>query len=170
MTTNERISYTFYEAPWCDLMVASNSSGVCLVQFGRSLARAQLSLDGLWAPTAWVESKRANREVLEQLRSYFRGQRRRFALPLDLRGTPFQLQVWRALRRIPFGHTWSYKQLAQTVGRLRAVRAVGMACHANRLALVVPCHRVVGADGSLTGFGGGLALKQRLLEWEAGFR
>lgn len=167
---SETIAYTFLEAPWCELTVASSSRGLCLVAFGASASRARGSLDGHWGAVEWRESKSANREVLEQLRGYFRGQRRRFALPLDLRGTPFQLRAWEALGRIPFGETRTYGEVARAAGRPRAFRAAGMACQSNRLAIVIPCHRVVGSDGSLIGFGGGLELKQRLLQHEAGQR
>jgi O-6-methylguanine DNA methyltransferase len=102
----------------------------------------------------------------EQLAAYFAGERRAFDLPLDLLGTPFQRAVWSTLLRIPYGDTWSYGQVAAAVGRPRAARAVGQATGANPLAIVVPCHRVVGHDGSLTGYGSGLHRKQTLLELE----
>jgi methylated-DNA-[protein]-cysteine S-methyltransferase len=101
-----------------------------------------------------------------QLEEFFALRRRRFALPLALRGTEFQKAVWRALLDIPFGQTRSYAQLAQAVGRPGAARAVGRANATNRIALVIPCHRVIGADGSLGGFSGGVHLKERLLEFE----
>lgn len=164
---NERIAYTFFEAPWCQLTVATSARGVCLVQFGRSRARARETLNGRWGQTEWVESRSANRELLDQLRDYCRGRRRRFTLPLDLRGTTFQLRAWEALTRIPYGETRTYQQVARAAGSARAYRAAGLACHDNRVAIVVPCHRVVGTDGDLTGFGGGLGVKQRLLAHEA---
>jgi methylated-DNA-[protein]-cysteine S-methyltransferase len=102
-----------------------------------------------------------------QLDAYFAGERADFALPLAARGTPFQERVWAALREIPFGETVSYAELARRVGAPAAVRAVGGANARNPLAVVVPCHRVVGADGSLTGFGGGLDRKRWLLRHEA---
>jgi len=165
----ERIAYTFCESPWAELLIASSSRGLCLVQFGASLARARAALATRWGSAQWVESRRANREVLAALREYFRGQRRNFHLPLDLRGTTFQLAVWRALQRIPYGETRTYKQLARAAGHPHAFRAAGMACGANRIPIIIPCHRVVGSDGSLVGFGGGLALKQRLLVHERRF-
>lgn len=105
-------------------------------------------------------------EAARQLRAYFAGERREFDLPLAPEGTPFQLAVWRALRAIPYGRTESYGELARRIGRPNAVRAVGAANGANPLPIVVPCHRVIGADGSLTGYGGGLPIKQALLELE----
>jgi O-6-methylguanine DNA methyltransferase len=113
-----------------------------------------------------VESKAANQKVVEQLRDYFRGRRHQFELPLDLCGSPFQLQVWQALQDIPFGSTRTYKQVATAAGSPRAPRAAGAACGRNRVPLIVPCHRAVGSDGSLTGFGGGLSLKRQLLAHE----
>jgi methylated-DNA-[protein]-cysteine S-methyltransferase len=102
-----------------------------------------------------------------QLGEYFAGERRCFELPLAARGTPFQRQVWAALTRIPYGETTSYAAIAQAVGRPRAVRAVGAANGKNPLAIVVPCHRVIGADGTLTGYAGGLPIKRWLLDHEA---
>jgi O-6-methylguanine DNA methyltransferase len=105
-------------------------------------------------------------EAVRQLRAYFAGQLRRFDLPLDMRGTDFQLRVWRELERIPFGETRSYLQIAEAIGAPRAVRAVGAANGANPIPIVVPCHRVIGASGKLVGYGGGLPLKKRLLQLE----
>jgi methylated-DNA-[protein]-cysteine S-methyltransferase len=102
----------------------------------------------------------------KQLAEYFAGKRENFDLPLKLRGTAFQQKVWKALERIPFGQTRSYGQIAKAVKSPAASRAVGAACGKNPLPIVVPCHRVVGSSGSLTGFGGGLAMKEWLLKHE----
>ena len=107
---------------------------------------------------------------LAQLAEYFDGVRAEFSVPLDLNGTPFQLAVWRALLQIPYGETASYGGIAAAIGRPRAVRAVGGANHNNPVSLIVPCHRVIGSDGSLTGYGGGLHRKQWLLDHEAKYR
>jgi len=104
----------------------------------------------------------------QQLNEYFAGQRRQFTVKLDPVGTPFQNRVWNALRTIPFGETRSYGQIAAEIGSARAVRAVGAANGANPLSIIVPCHRVIGANGQLTGFAGGLAIKARLLALEGG--
>lgn len=101
-----------------------------------------------------------------QLTEYFEGRRRRFAIPVDLRGTAFERRVWEALRGIPYGRTCSYGELAAALGAPGAVRAVGAANGRNPIAVIVPCHRVIGADGSLRGYGGGLSLKERLLRLE----
>lgn len=106
-------------------------------------------------------------EAERQLAEYFSGTRKTFALPLDLRGTPFQRDVWAALLTIPYGETRSYGQIARQIGRPAAVRAVGAANGRNPLSIVAPCHRVIGATGKLTGFAGGLATKEFLLRLEA---
>src|SRR5689334_119893 len=106
-------------------------------------------------------------ETERQLKQYFAGTRTQFELPLDARGTDFQMKVWRALREIPFGETRSYLNLATAVGSSKSSRAVGSATGKNPLSIVVPCHRVVGSNGSLTGFAGGLKIKAQLLALEA---
>jgi methylated-DNA-[protein]-cysteine S-methyltransferase len=104
--------------------------------------------------------------AITQLDEYFAGSRRNFDLPLDLHGTEFQVAAWNALAEIPYGHTASYGQQAASIGRPRAVRAIGGANGRNPVAIVLPCHRIVGADGSLTGFGGGIEVKKWLLDHE----
>ena len=108
------------------------------------------------------------REALQQLREYFDGKRRKFSVRLDFSGTDFQNEVWNALRTIPFGETRSYGEIADQIGRRRAVRAVGAATGRNPIPIIVPCHRVIGANGTLTGFAGGLEAKARLLALEGG--
>ncbi len=109
-------------------------------------------------------------EPSRQLRDYFAGQRTEFDMPLTLVGTPFQRRVWAALQEIPYGETVSYGELAQRIGRPTAARAVGLANGRNPVGIIVPCHRVVGSDGSLTGYGGGVERKERLLAFERGVR
>jgi methylated-DNA-[protein]-cysteine S-methyltransferase len=105
-------------------------------------------------------------DAIRQVHEYFQGFRRSFDLPLAPRGTDFQRSVWTTLLGIPFGETWSYLQLAQAIGNPKATRAVGLANGKNPLAILIPCHRVVGSDGSLTGYGGGVARKESLLRLE----
>lgn len=105
-------------------------------------------------------------EAGRQLQAYLQGSLRQFDLPLSIHGTVFQHQVWTQLRAIPYGETLSYGELAERIGGRSKARAVGGAAHANPLAIIIPCHRLIGADGSLTGFGGGLAMKQALLDLE----
>ena len=110
------------------------------------------------------------REAVRQLEEYFAGKRREFDIPLSMRGTSFQKKVWEQLLTIPYGETVTYGEIAARIGNPRAGRAVGMANHHNPIAIIVPCHRVIGADGRLTGYGGGLPIKQSLLELEKKYR
>ncbi len=106
--------------------------------------------------------------VMEQVDEYLQGKRKNFDIRFRLEGTEFQKEVWNALLEIPYGETRSYKQIAEAIGNPKAVRAVGMANNRNPILLIVPCHRVIGADGSLTGYAGGLEMKQYLLDLERG--
>ena len=114
----------------------------------------------------WKLGDKPFREVTRQLKAYFAGSLKEFDLPLSPEGTEFQLKVWKTLRTIPYGKTWSYGELARRIRRPLASRAVGAANGQNPIPVIVPCHRVIGADGSLTGFGGGLPIKQKLLALE----
>ena len=107
------------------------------------------------------------KEACRQLSEYLKGERKTFDLPLNPKGTDFQKRVWRALCDIPYGETRSYKQIAEAIGNPKAVRAVGMANNRNPITIVVPCHRVIGADGKLVGYGGGLEMKEFLLRLES---
>ncbi|MDE6123887.1 MAG: methylated-DNA--[protein]-cysteine S-methyltransferase [Eubacterium sp.] len=104
--------------------------------------------------------------AINQLNEYFGGTRKAFDLPIEMHGTEFQLKVWNELRNIPYGETRSYKDIARKIGNPRAVRAVGGANNKNKLMIVVPCHRVIGTDGSLTGYAGGIEVKKKLLDLE----
>jgi len=151
------------EVIWVDditLRLVSSDSGLRAIEFDPALdaVAARQGKSPARHPVA-IETER-------QLRAYFAGQLRHFDLPLDLRGTPFQLRVWRELERIPYGETRSYSQIAAAIGAPQAVRAVGAANGSNPIPIVVPCHRVIGASGKLVGYGGGLPLKKRLLALE----
>lgn len=150
--------YAVMDSPMGPLTVASTERGIASIHFGGSL------------PDGAVSDPAANHETVEQLTQYFQGRRTRFELPLDVEGTPFQKAVWNELLRIPYGETRSYGEIAKAVGRPGAARAVGMANHDNPIAVVIPCHRVVGRDGSLTGYAGGLHLKAQLLSIESQHR
>jgi methylated-DNA-[protein]-cysteine S-methyltransferase len=115
---------------------------------------------------AGIASKPPFRQAIRQLEAYFRGELRDFDLPLEPRGTEFQRRTWEALRSIPYGETISYAELARRVGNPRAARAVGTANGANPLPIVIPCHRVIGSNGKLAGYGGGLGIKEKLLVLE----
>jgi methylated-DNA-[protein]-cysteine S-methyltransferase len=153
------LSYTHIATPIGRLLIAGDEHAVLHIRFERHNA-----------PDAGWESAltRPIRETASQLDAYFARRRRSFDLPLAPEGTPFQKRVWSQLERIPFGSTVSYGELARRLGEPSASRAVGAANGANPIPIVIPCHRVVGSDGKLTGFGGGLAVKARLLELEAG--
>jgi methylated-DNA-[protein]-cysteine S-methyltransferase len=146
--------YTFMDSPVGRLLFAREDVGLAIISF-----------DGAPLPE-WTRSDASFDDAREQLRAYFANELRVFELPLAPRGTPFQLAVWNALREIPYGETRSYAQLAKTIGKPNAVRAVGAANGANPLPIVVPCHRVIGSNGALTGFGGGLNAKRYLLDLE----
>lgn len=153
-------TYTTIDSPVGPLLLAADDDGLRLVEFQQSRHRIKRTDDWAEGGHAVFDATRA------QLDEYFRGERKHFDLPLAPRGTQFQREVWFALATIPYGETVSYAQLAGRVGRPAAMRAVGAANGRNPLPIVLPCHRVIGADGSLTGFGGGLPTKQFLLELE----
>ena len=151
--------YTFVPSPVGDLLLAGLPDRLQLISFPTG-GKARV------AQPTWQRRDDAFADAARQLAEYFDGARRAFDLPLRPDVTPFQAEVHDALKRIPYGETRSYGDVAAQIGRPRASRAVGAANGSNPLPIVVPCHRVVGADGSLTGFGGGLATKRYLLELE----
>jgi methylated-DNA-[protein]-cysteine S-methyltransferase len=155
------------ETPIGTLRLASTSRGLVYLGLPHASGRGLEGFLRRSLPGARCESGFApNRAAAVQLVEYLDGKRTAFELEIDLRGTEFQLAVWRALLAIPYGETRSYGDVARAVGRPDAVRPVGSANGANPLAIVVPCHRVIAADGTLGGYGGGLALKARLLAME----
>ncbi len=163
MRTAEKVSavsYTTFESPVGPLLLVGDSNALRLVSFESSKHAAPPQAD-------WKRDGAPFAEVVRQLQAYFRGELREFDVPLALEGTEFQLRVWNALRGIPYGETISYLQLAERIGNPKAVRAVGLANGSNPIPIIVPCHRVIGSDGSLTGFGGGLSTKKKLLELES---
>lgn len=146
--------YSVMDTPIGPLTLASSERGLSLLHFGDTIP-ANARID-----------RSANQMFVDQLFDYFDRKLTDFAVPLDVSGTPFQLAVWRALREIPYGETRSYGDIAKSIGKPGAARAVGMANHQNPIAVIIPCHRVVGQNGSLTGYAGGLELKQKLLAIE----
>jgi methylated-DNA-[protein]-cysteine S-methyltransferase len=154
---------TTVESPIGDLLLAGDDRGLAhLIMLGGPRPRR--------IPADWERDDEALPEARAQLEEYFSGARTEFDLELAPQGTPFELRVWEELRRIPYGETISYGELARRVGRDGAARAVGAANGRNPIAVIVPCHRVIGANGSLTGFGGGLERKRTLLDLEAAAR
>ncbi len=154
------ILYQHIDSPVGPLLLAAGQDGLHLIEF-------QSPRHPMARLPEWREDSNAMLDATRaQLDEYFAGTRKDFDLPLAPQGTAFQKDVWRTLATIPYGETVSYAQLAQRVGKPTAMRAVGAANGRNPLPIVLPCHRVIGADGSLTGFGGGLPTKQFLLELE----
>ena len=148
------IWYEVMGSPIGPLTVVSVGDRLRSIKFGRAI------------PAGAVSNPEANQIVIRQLSEYFIGIRQEFDLALDLQGTPFQISIWRELMKIPFGQTRSYGRIARDLGQPRAARAVGLANHRNPIPIVIPCHRVIGQDGSLTGYGGGLDTKEQLLSLE----
>lgn len=155
-------------------LLASPIGELLLTSDGDSLTRVSMPLErGKPAPEpkpSWRRDDAASalRQARDQLRAYFAGELFVFDLPLSMAGTPFQRRVWQGLLEVPFGATWSYAELARHVGHPGASRAVGAANGRNPIAIIVPCHRVIGANGTLTGYGGGLERKKWLLDHETG--
>lgn len=152
------MNYTTTNSPLGRILIARNDDGITAIQF-ESERRPP-------PPPDWKESPSALSDAVHQLGEYFAGKRKRFDLPLAPRGTAFQHTVWNALLEIPYGETRSYGEIATRIGNPSASRAVGAANGRNPIAIVVPCHRVIGASGSLTGYAGGIAIKRVLLELE----
>ena len=148
------------------LLVVDDEGAVVRIEFGNGRESQKTVLKMRAAGIDVIEDAGRTAGLRRQLEEYFAGERQEFDLRLAPEGTPFELSVWDALKRIPFGETRSYGEIAQAIGRPGSARAVGRANGANPIPIVVPCHRVIGADGSLTGFGGGLDAKSRLLEIE----
>ncbi len=149
------------------LLVVNDDGAVVRIEFGNGRESQKRTVQRMQAAgIEVVEDAGRTAGLRRQLEEYFAGERQEFDLRLAPEGTPFELSVWEELKRIPFGETRSYGEIAQAIGRPGSARAVGRANGANPIPIVVPCHRVIGADGSLTGFGGGLAAKERLLEIE----
>jgi len=153
------MKYTYMESPVGRLLLAGEEDSLQLIGF----SQGKMAME---PKPEWIESARTFHETIRQLRAYFARELREFELPLAPQGTPFQLSVWNRLREIPYGETISYGELAKRVGNAKASRAVGMANGRNPLPIVVPCHRVIGSSGKLTGFGGGLPTKELLLNLE----
>ena len=160
MRRQERLLYTTLASPIGELLLLGD---------GRALHGLHMLEGRRPMPIApgWQQAPAAFADVSRQLSEYFTGRRTSFQVPLALDGTPFQCRVWTALQEIGYGQTSTYGELARRVGRPSAARAVGMANGRNPIAVIVPCHRVIGADGTLTGYGGGLERKRILLELEA---
>jgi methylated-DNA-[protein]-cysteine S-methyltransferase len=157
----ETLYYSRIQSPVGTLILGVSAKGLVALEFDRGQFPPKMNKS-----VSWQESKDATRDYVDELNEYFAGRRREFTFALDLRGTPFQIQCWRALLDIPYGETRTYADIARSVGRPHAYRAVGMANNRNPTAIVVPCHRVIASDGTLCGYGGGLDVKSKLLTLE----
>ena len=153
------LAYVEIDSPVGKLLLAGDGERLHVLAFREGKKAMEARPD-------WLHDKAPLGGAVEQLRAYFAGELREFTLPLAPLGTAFQLQVWKELTRIPYGETISYGELADRVGNPKASRAVGLANGCNPIAIVVPCHRVIGASGKLTGYGGGLPIKEHLLALE----
>ena len=159
-------AYLTMPSPVGDLLLTAVDEGLTRVWFEEHRYGGSIRAEWLHADAAGERAARTLGDARAQLDEYFAGERTTFDLPLAASGTPFQERVWAALRTIPFGHTTSYGELAKRLGEPKAVRAVGSANGHNPISIIVPCHRVIGARGDLTGFGGGIERKRWLLEHE----
>ncbi len=152
------------DSPVGPLLLAGDQDALHVLAFG--VGSRPREIDAAWQP----DVKGVLGPIRKELDRYFAGRLKKFSTPVAFKGTPFQNAVWRELTRIPYGETVSYLELAKRIKNPKAVRAVGMANGANPIAIIVPCHRVIGSNGSLTGFGGGLPTKRALLDLEKGQR
>jgi methylated-DNA-[protein]-cysteine S-methyltransferase len=160
-----QIAYTEIESPVGTLLLAGDERGLVRVNFGMECSGGGKQLK--FPRAEWARDDAAFGEVIRELRAYFAGELHGFETQVVLEGTEFQVKVWKELRKIPYGDTISYGELARRIGNEKAMRAVGLANGANPIPIIVPCHRVIGSNGSLTGFGGGLENKKRLLALES---
>ncbi|NOU93519.1 methylated-DNA--[protein]-cysteine S-methyltransferase [Paenibacillus sp. LMG 31456] len=163
------MSYIEIESLIGPLVLGATEKGLCQIEFGRfaDVAPKLQKWSERWFQTReWRVDMPMLKETSDQLKQYFAGDRTQFELQLDLRGTSFQLKVWQALSRIPYGIVCSYKDIGKAVDSVKAVRAVGGANNRNPIPIIVPCHRVIGANGTLVGYGGGLDVKTCLLQHE----
>jgi methylated-DNA-[protein]-cysteine S-methyltransferase len=161
MIDREALQYLRVATPVGELLVVGDYQAVRFVRFPGESEPDRV----------WFEARAGPvREAARQLEAYFARRRSAFELPLAPQGTPFQQRVWQELQKIPYGDTVSYGELAKRIGQPTASRAVGAANGANPIPIIIPCHRAVGADGSMTGFGGGIGVKRKLLALEAGQR
>jgi len=160
----ETLLFSRTQSPVGPLFLAASEKGLVRLEFDSRVMKLDEDKFTL------RESKRVLAPCLRELEEYFAGKRRDFTVPLDLRGTEFQVACWRALLEIPYGETRSYADIARAIGHPHAFRAVGMSNNRNPVAIIVPCHRVIASGGSLCGYGGGLETKRQLLELEQGIR
>ena len=161
----KKLFYKDISSPVGKLRLVATDKALVQLLFWSETSHAKLNGTNI-SPTL-IQSHPVLNQAEKQLKEYFLGKRKKFDLELATEGTDFQKKVWSALQRIPYGKTKSYGDIARTIGQPKASRAVGGANNKNPIAIIVPCHRVIGANGDLTGFGGGLSVKEKLLALEA---
>ena len=157
-----------YKSPLGEMIIGSYEGKLCLADWKNRKSRSTIDRRIQKALSAEYieESSEVIEETITQLKEYFSHKRKHFDIPLLMSGTAFQKSVWEALMNVPYGHTISYVQLAKNAGNAKAVRAVASAVGANAISILIPCHRIIGSDGTLTGYAGGLDVKRKLLEIE----
>ena len=156
------MKYCYCDTPIGSLLIAGDKEGIKLINFPKGSQKKK-------PLPAWTEDSSFFQRAVTEFKKYFTGELKKFSVPIVLEGTPFQLSVWKELKKISYGTTTNYGELACSIGNPKAARAVGMANRCNPIPVIIPCHRVIGKNGSLTGFGGGLPTKQKLLELEKKF-
>ncbi len=173
MEKRSAIYYNEMDSPLGPLTVVCSDLGVCLIEFGsidQTLATIKVWMKKNYIRGDLSFNLEKTETVIIQLNEYFQGKRLEFDLPIDLIGTKFQCLVWEALKKIEYGETKSYKQIAQEIGAPKAVRAIGGANNKNPIPIIIPCHRVIGSNGALVGYGGGVDKKEILLEIEGAIK
>lgn len=168
MTNTEKVSWSSFQHNNWVMHIAATAKGLCCITLPNESFETLIDWVERHIPNGiLMQNRDAMYPFINQLEEYFIGHRREFELPLDFRGTPFQISVWQQLRHIPYGRTQTYSELARSINRPSGARAVGSAIGANPIPIVIPCHRVIGKDGSLTGYRGGVDVKSELLFLES---
>lgn len=153
--------YSILETYMCNIILVGDEKGLSQLHLDTSEGKRKFNLK-----EEWIYNEEFFKEIAEQIKEYFKGERREFKVKLNLEGTPYQKSVWNELQNIEFGDTKTYKEVAIALGNEKASRAVGMANSKNPVPLIIPCHRVIGKNGKLTGFAHGIDIKERLLNFE----
>lgn len=164
-----RITTAYFKTPLGKMIAGGTDEGICLLEFGdRELLGKEIQSISRSLDAKVTDGENKHFPLLEkELSEYFKGTLKKFTVPVVMTGTDFQNAVWKTLLKIPYGKTWSYKQEAEKLGRPNSVRAAANANGQNRISIIIPCHRVIGSNGTLTGYGGGLGRKKWLLEHES---
>ncbi|MFK2825391.1 methylated-DNA--[protein]-cysteine S-methyltransferase [Bacillus sp. B190/17] len=169
MNTKEQIiHWSTVDCGQWPLYAAQTKKGLCYVGSpGQSYEEFEASIRKRFPQAFLVKSEETLKIYTDELREYFEGTRQSFSFPIDIKGTPFQEEIWKALKQIPYGNTYSYSDIAERIQKPKAVRAVGTAIGANPVLITIPCHRVIGKNGAITGYRGGIEMKQYLLQLES---